>query len=84
MLHQHVLVMAAYGTGGLKRWLQDNVVTLVILALGVVVLWSAKGGNISKGITIVGGVVVGLMVLALASGSNATDLGNFLVGLFKS
>lgn len=72
------------GTGGLEGWIRDNVVTLIILILGVCVLWAAKGGNLSKAVTIVAGVILGLAVLGLASGTTATDIGDFIVGLFTS
>ncbi|NYI99594.1 hypothetical protein HNR19_000293 [Nocardioides thalensis] len=74
---------AEFGTSGLTQWIQDNVVTLVLLLLAVAVLWAARQGNISKGITIVAGLMLGVVVLGIASGNNATDLGDFVVGLFR-
>lgn len=74
---------AEYGTSGVTQWIQDNVVTLVILLLAVAVLWAARQGNISKGITIVAGLLLGVVVLGLASGNNATQLGDFVVGLVR-
>ena len=79
-----VPLAAEYGTGGLTEWIQNNVVTLVLLLLAVAVLWAARQGNISKGITIVAGLMLGVVVLGLASGNNATDLGSFVVDLVKS
>jgi hypothetical protein len=82
-----MVVLAAkgseWGTTGLKGWIEDNVVTLVVLVLGVIVLWAARGGQIAKSITISAGALIGVGVLGLASGSNATDLGTFIVSLFK-
>ena len=75
---------AEYGTSGLTQWIQDNVVTLVLLILAVAVLWAARQGNISKGITIVSGLILGVVVLGLASGNNAEQMGTFIVGLFES
>lgn len=77
------LVMA-YGTSGIVTWIQDNVITVVILLAAVAVLWAARAGNIGKGITIVAGLVVGIGVLGLATGTTATDLGNFIIHLIKS
>ena len=74
---------AEYGTGGLAEWITDNIITLVVLILGVTVLWAARSGNISKAVTIVGGLIIGLGVLGLAVGNNATDLGQWMAGLFK-
>jgi hypothetical protein len=78
-----LLPAAQFGTGGLTQWIQNNVVTLVILLLAVAVLWAARGGNISKGITITAGLLLGIIVLGLASGNNATELGDFVIGLFR-
>lgn len=70
------------GTGGLFTWIQENLITLVVLILGVIVLWTARGGNLGKAVTIIGGVFLGLGVLGLALGNNATQLGSFIVSLF--
>lgn len=73
-----------YGTKGLSAWIQDNVITVIILVLAAAVLWAAKGGNISKGLTIAAGLLVGLVVLGVATGNNAEDIGTFVIGLFKN
>lgn len=73
-----------FGTGGLISWIQGNVVTLVLIALAVCVLWAARGGNISKGITIVAGSILGIMMLGLATGNSATEMGDWMVGLLQS
>lgn len=86
-LHAQATTLAAadgYGTTGLQSWLRENAITLIVLILGLAVLWAARGGNIAKGVTIIGGVVLGLAVLGLASGTNATDIADFIVGLLKS
>lgn len=72
-----------WGTAGLRGWIQDNVITLIILAIAAGILWAARGGNVAKGITIGAGAVVGIVFLGLASGNNATDLADFAVGLFR-
>lgn len=70
------------GTGGLTQWILDNIITLVILMLGIAILWAARGGNVSKGVTIIAGAIMGLAVLGLAVGENAISLGEWIVGLF--
>ena len=82
-LIQSTTQAAEYGTGGLAEWITDNIITLVVLILGVTVLWAARSGNNSKAVTIVGGLIIGLGVLGLAVGNNATDLGQWMAGLFK-
>lgn len=74
---------AQYGTGGLQAWISNNIITLVILLLGIAILWASRSGNVGKAITIGAGMLIGIGVLGLASGSNAADIGTFMVSLFK-
>jgi hypothetical protein len=73
-----------YGTSGIVAWIQSNVVTVVILLAAVAVLWAARSGSIGKGITITFGIILGAAVLGLATGTTASDLGTFIVGLVKA
>jgi hypothetical protein len=77
------LPAADYGTSGLVGWLTENAIPLVILLLAITVLWAARGGNIGKGITIVAGLFLGLAVLGIATGTNASDIGAWLAGLIR-
>ncbi|MFC7597675.1 hypothetical protein ACFQU3_20345 [Terrabacter sp. GCM10028922] len=77
------LPTAEYGTSGLVGWLQNNAIPLVILLLAITVLWAARGGNVGKGITIVAGLFLGLAVLGIATGTNASDIGAWLAGLIR-
>jgi hypothetical protein len=74
---------AGYGTSGLVGWLQNIAIPLVILILAITVLWAARGGNVGKGITIVAGLFLGLAVLGIATGTNASDIGTWMAGLFR-
>lgn len=69
-------------TTGIIGWIEDNVVTLIVLILAVCVLWAARGGNISKAVTIIAGLILGLAVLGMATGSTAADLGEWIANLF--
>lgn len=82
---QHAFVTAAetYGTSGLSKWIKDNVISIVILVLGISILFAARNGNISKGVTILGGTLLGLVVLGMATGNTADSIGTFLIGLIK-
>jgi hypothetical protein len=75
------LAETTYGTAGVTDWVKENVVSVVLLILAVLVLWAARGGNVGKGITIMAGMLMGLLALGLATGNNGADLGAFLVGL---
>lgn len=68
----------------ITAWIQDNVVTVVILLAACAVLGAARSGNIGKGITITAGRILGVAVLGLATGTTATDIGNWLVHLVRS
>lgn len=76
--------MQEYGTSGLVDWIQSNVVTLVLIALAVSVLWAARGGNISKGVTIMAGAILGIVMLGLATGNTAEGMGTWMVNLLRS
>jgi lipopolysaccharide export LptBFGC system permease protein LptF len=78
-----VYTAAGFGTGGIIAWIQSNLITVLVLLAAVAVLWAARGGNIGKSITIVACLFLGAAVLGLASGNNATDIGNYIVGLLK-
>lgn len=80
----NMLPAAEYGTSGLAAWIQDNVITVIILVLAAAVLWAAKGGNIAKGLTITAGLILGVAVLGIATGNTAQDIGTFVVDLFRS
>lgn len=80
----HTLISAGFGTVGVADWIKGNLVTVLILIAGAAVLWAARGGNIGKGITITAGLILGVAVLGLATGTTATDVGNFLVGLTRA
>ena len=73
-----------YGTSGITAWIQDNVVTVVILLAACAVLGAARSGNIGKGITITAGRILGVAVLGLATGATAIDIGDWLVHLVRS
>lgn len=67
------------GTSGLQAWIEDNVIQLILLVLAVIVLWAAKGGNISKGVTVIGGALLGLMFLGMTD--RGQEIGDWLSGL---
>lgn len=70
------------GTTGFQTWIEENVVTLVVLIIGVIILWSVRGGNVGKGVTIAGGALVGLAFIGLATGNNPVQLGEAIVNFF--
>jgi hypothetical protein len=75
---------AGFGTTGLSSWIQDNVITIILLLIAATALWAGKNGNISKVVTIGACAIIGVAVLALATTGAATDIGTWLVGLFRA
>ena len=88
-MNAHALAHAAtqgggFGTTGLSSWIQDNVITIILLLIAATALWAGKNGNISKVVTIAACAIIGVAVLALATTGAATDIGTWLVSLFRA
>lgn len=68
-------------TTGLQRWIQDNIVPLVLLAIAVILLWiGGRGDNAGVARRSIG-LVIGLIALGIAVSGRATAVGQFLAGL---
>lgn len=82
----HALTAAGggFGTTGLSAWIQNNVITIILLLIAATALWAGKNGNISKVVTIAACAVVGVTVLALATTGAGADVGTWLVSLFRA
>ena len=83
-----VLLAAAddgFGTGGLARFINDNIVQIMLLIVAVAALAAAIKGKISQVVTVAVCAVVALMVLALSvnNGEAGKALGEWAVGLFR-
>jgi hypothetical protein len=86
-VHAHatgLATQAGFGTTGLSSWIQENVITIILLLIAATALWAGKNGNISKVVTIAVCAIIGVAVLALATSGAATDVGTWLVGLFRA
>lgn len=73
-----------FGTTGLSAWIQNNVITIILLLIAATALWAGKNGNISKVVTIGACAVVGLAILALATSGAGADIGLWIVNLFRA
>lgn len=69
------------GTGGISDWVKENVIGLVILVGAAAALWAGSIGKVAKAVTILGGIVVGLMVVGIAIGGNWETIAGWLAGL---
>jgi len=73
--------LAVGNTSGLTTWIQQNVLGLVILIIGVVVIMAAHKKNLSNAITMISIVVLGLLVVGLSANGNGVAVGQWLSNL---
>ncbi|MDQ3989437.1 MAG: hypothetical protein M3291_09630 [Actinomycetota bacterium] len=79
-----VVAQAELSTGGLRTWMLDNVVPLLLLAVAVLLLWLGGGKGDNAGVMRrVGGVIIALGVIGLAVSGAGVDLGTWIAGLFS-
>jgi hypothetical protein len=84
MLALTVVAQAELSTGGLRTWMLDNVVPLLLLAVAVLLLWLGGGKGDNAGVMRrVGGVIIALGVIGLAVSGAGVDLGTWIAGLFS-
>lgn len=75
------VMLAAINTGGLEALLKDNLVELALLFIGVLLLFNSRKKDHAATANILGGVIIGLGVVAVGAGGYATQLGSALLGL---
>ena len=72
---------AAVGdASNLQSWIQDNIIPLLLLIAVMLFVFAQRGEN-AKAMRVVGGVVIALAVVGLATSGRADDVGTWLVGL---
>jgi hypothetical protein len=71
------------GTQGVNKWLIDNVVPLVLLAVALLLLWLGGGKGDNAGVMRrLAGVVIALAVIGLAVSGLGVNVGQWIAGLF--
>lgn len=84
---RHVAYTAAeeYGTKGVGDWIQENVITIILLVLACAVLFAGKGGNFSKVVSILGCMLLGLFALGFAVVPGAAEgFSEWMINLVKN
>jgi hypothetical protein len=71
------------GTGNVSKWLIDNVIPLVLLAVAVLLLWLGGGKGDNAGVMRrLAGVVIALAIIGLAVSGAGVNVGQWIAGLF--
>jgi hypothetical protein len=73
------------GTGGVRTWILDNLIPLLLLAVALLLLWLGGGKGDNAGIMKrLAGVLVALAIVGLAVTTDAgKNIGVWLAGLFS-
>lgn len=80
-----ILAQTSLDTGGLRGWILNNLLPLLLLAVALLLLWLGGGKGDNAGVMRrVGGVVVALAIVGLAVSGAGVDIGTFIAGLFSS
>ncbi|MEO6084506.1 MAG: hypothetical protein ABIQ18_15505 [Umezawaea sp.] len=72
------------GTSGIRDWMLNNLVPLLLLTVAVLLLWLGGGKGDNAGVMRrLGGIIVALAIIGLAVTTNAgANIGTWLAGLF--
>lgn len=73
------------GTSGIRGWILDNAVPLLLLAVALLLLWMGGGKGDNAGVMKrLGGVIIALGIIGLAVTNAGPDIGTWLANLFSS
>ncbi|SMD16440.1 hypothetical protein SAMN05661093_05519 [Kibdelosporangium aridum] len=74
------------GTGGVREWILNNLVPLLLLAVALLLLWLGGGKGDNAGVMRrLGGVVIALAIIGLAVTTSAgQDIGEWIASLFRA
>jgi Na+-transporting methylmalonyl-CoA/oxaloacetate decarboxylase beta subunit len=72
------------GTGGIQKWIVDNLLPLLLLSVALLLLWlgGTKGDNAGVMRRVIG-VFVALGIVGFAMTGAGVDVGKWLAGLFS-
>ncbi|GLZ43694.1 hypothetical protein [Actinokineospora sp. NBRC 105648] len=71
------------GTSGLRTWILDNVIPLLLLIVALLLLWLGGGKGDNAGVMKrLGGVIVALAIIGLAVTNAGEGIGRWIAGLF--
>lgn len=72
------------GTSGLRQWILDNLVPLLLLTVAILLLWLGGGKGDNAGVMRrLGGVLVALAIIGIAVSGVGVDIGTWLANLLS-
>ncbi|MET0233414.1 MAG: hypothetical protein ABW224_02120 [Kibdelosporangium sp.] len=74
------------GTGGVREWILNNLVPLLLLVVAILLLWLGGGKGDNAGVMRrLAGIVVALAIIGLAVSTSAgKDIGEWIASLFRA
>ncbi|GAA3361679.1 MULTISPECIES: hypothetical protein [Saccharopolyspora] len=92
LAHVHVLAaldplaqQTGLGTEGIRGWILNNLLPLLLLAVALLLLWLGGGKGDNAGVMRrVMGVFVALALIGFAVTGAGVDIGTFIAGLFST
>ncbi len=83
--HLYKLAPTGLGTEGIRGWILNNLLPLLLLTVALLLLWLGGGKGDNAGVMRrVGGVFVALAIIGLAVTGSGVDIGTFIAGLFST
>jgi hypothetical protein len=71
------------GTNGIRDWILNNLIPLVLLTVALLLLWLGGGKGDNAGVMRrLGGVIVALAIVGLAVTNAGEGIGRWIAGLF--
>lgn len=73
------------GTAGIRTFILDNIVPLLLLVVALLLLWLGGGKGDNSGVMRrLGGVIVALAIIGLAVSNAGVGIGEWLASLFTN
>lgn len=73
------------GTGGIRTWILENVIPLLLLVVALLLLWLGGGKGDNSGVMRrLGGVIVALAIIGLAVTNAGVDIGKWIASLLTT
>ena len=85
LAHPVLAPTAQLGTEGIRGWILDNLLPLLLLTVALLLVWNGGGKGDNAGVmSSVGGVFGALAIIGLAVTGSGVDIGTFIAGLFST